>query len=158
MKALGGGNSQGGHSFTNIEGEGGNPETKVFGGCTIIHLVFHIHSKHNPGIKSILFFVPSLQFILHFYPFTLLSSSIFIFDFQFCFLHRPTVFSFGPFCNNFCTNCKTGFLGSRPTSRVKVDDKNYSQHFIKHDEDNDSQSKTFSKIKIIKEFFLYLNL
>ena len=99
----------GGHSFTNIEGEGGNPETKVFGGCTIIHLVFHIHSKHNPGIKSILFFVPSLQFILHFYPFTLLSSSIFIFDFHFGFCTDQPFFLLAHFVTNFAQIVKLGF-------------------------------------------------
>ena len=44
----------------------------------------------------------------------------------------------GPFltlCVKMSTNWKTGFLGSRPISRVKVDSKNYNQHFIKHDVD-----------------------
>ena len=42
--------------------------------------------------------------------------------------------------NYFCKTLKIhGFLGSRPISRVKVDNTNYNQHFIKHDDDNNSQ-------------------
>ena len=48
------------------------------------------------------------------------------------------------------TNRKTGFLGSL-SKRVKVDSKDYNQHFIKHDEDN----KLFFKSKLQYEFFLY---
>ncbi len=50
------------------------------------------------------------------------------------------------------TNSKTGFLGSRPILRVKVDTKNYNYHFIKHDEDNNS-NLNFLKSKLYKEFF-----
>ena len=39
-------------------------------------------------------------------------------------------------------NWKTGFLGSRLISRVKVDNTNYNQHFIKPDEDSNSHLKT----------------
>ena len=38
---------------------------------------------------------------------------------------------------------KDWVFGSRSISRVKVENKNYNQHFIKHDEDNNYQFKTF---------------
>ena len=60
-----------------------------------------------------------------------------------------TKFSYGHWCmlflfkntvsREYATNYKTWFLGSRPISRVKVDNKNYNQHFIKHNEDKNSQ-------------------
>ena len=37
---------------------------------------------------------------------------------------------------------KTEFLGSQPISKVKVEFKSYNQHYIKHDEDKNSQFKT----------------
>ena len=55
-----------------------------------------------------------------------------------CTLIQGTLFpklTLGPFLT-LSTNLKTGFLGSQPISRVKVDDKNYTQHFIYHDEEN----------------------
>ena len=68
---------------------GGDPKIKVFGGCTIIHLVFHIHSKHNPGIRSILFFVPLTTILSPFLIlllFYLLQYLSLIFSFVFRFL------------------------------------------------------------------------
>ena len=54
------------------------------------------------------------------------------------------------------TNWKTAVLGSRPISRVKVDSKNYYQHFIKHDEDNNSKSKTVSWNQNYKRSSFYI--
>ena len=61
-----------------------------------------------------------------------------------CTLIQGTLFpklTLGPFLT-LSTNLKTGFLGSQPISRVKVDNKNYNQHLNKHDKDNISQFKT----------------
>ena len=53
------------------------------------------------------------------------------------------------------TNSKTGFLGSWPILRVKVDNKNYNYHFIKHDEDNNSNLNFLkSKLKNRSSFYI----
>ena len=48
------------------------------------------------------------------------------------------------------TNRKTGVLRSRHILRVKVDNKNFNQHFIKHDKDNNSEFKTIFLFKNLK--------
>ena len=54
------------------------------------------------------------------------------------------------------TNWKTGFLGSRPILRVKVDNKNHNQHYIKPNEDNNSQFKAIFQNQNYKRSSFYI--